>query len=386
MNNYFSLQLKTKVEFGNGVIQLLPDYINKYNGKNVLIVTDKGIVSSGLLKPILNHLEKSNISYEIFQDVESNPSDEVAEKGAMFAKNNDVDILVAIGGGSSIDAAKAISILLSHNQKLIKYEGYDTLTNDCFPVIAIPTTAGTGSEVTIWTVITNNETKKKFAIGSEKLAPVVALVDPELTYTLPPGLTSSTGIDALTHAIEAYTSKRANIITDQLALEAIRLIAKYIKRATYNSHDYEAKSAMLLASLIAGIAFNNSDLGAVHCMSEAVGGLYNTPHGVTNAVLLPYVMEYNAVVCEEKMAKISEVMGVNVSNKDNRQKAKLAVETVKQICQDLKIPTFKELGAKIEDFKLLANRAMENVSLEGNPRDMKEDDFYYLFMRAYEGN
>lgn len=380
----FALHLPTHIEFGMGVVQQLGSRVNQLDGSNVLFVTDHGVLRAGLLRDLQNSLEQKGIAYAVFDEVEPNPKEETVMRGVRFAKERGSDILVAVGGGSVIDTAKAMGILQTQGGKLADYAGWNKINAPSMPVIAIPTTAGTGSEVTFWTVITDGENETKFSIGSSLIAPRFALVDPVMTRTLPAPLTSSTGMDALTHAVEAYTSAKANPVTDALALDAIRLIAQNIRKATFQGNDMEARSRMMLASLMAGIAFDNADLGAVHCMSEAVGGMYNSPHGATNAYLLPFVMEYNALVCEEKMAKIADAMGVNISGKSRRASARSAVQAVKELCADLRMPTLKAFGVQKDRLPELARRAAENVSVEGNPREMDEDDFLFLFRKALD--
>ncbi|MQL50716.1 iron-containing alcohol dehydrogenase [Desulfofundulus thermobenzoicus] len=381
--NSFTFQLPTRVEFGLGVSQKIGDEAVNLGGECALIVTDPGVIKAGIIDQVTSSLKQTDISYSIFSDIEPNPRDTSVEKGAEIARKSGADLLVAVGGGSAIDTAKGIGVLLTHGGAIQYYEGLGKVSRPITPLIAIPTTAGTGSEVTFWAVITDTERRFKMSVGSPLIAPKVALVDPEVTKSLPPLLTASTGMDALTHAIEAYTATLANPVTDGLALYAIELISSHIRQATFNGYDLTARSGMLLGSLIAGMAFGNSDVAAVHCMAEAVGGLYDIPHGIANAILLPHVMEYNASSCGEKYARIASVMGVDTSGLGQEESARKAVAAVMQLTQDLKLPTLKEVGVKEGDLPELARRAAANVSVESNPRKVTFEDFLKIFRKAF---
>lgn len=289
--------------------------------------------------------------------------------------------MVAISGGSVIDCAKAIGVLVSHDGKRIKdFEGKTAVKKQILPFIAIPTTAGTGSEVTFSAVITDTENNYKMTVRSPFMAAKVALLDPKLTVTVPPHITASTGMDALTHAIEAYTVKVSEPVSDALALYAIELISNNLVNAVKNGEDIEARACMLVGSLLAGIAFSHSDVGSVHCMAEALGGVYDAPHGICNAVLLPYVMEYNVEFCIEKYARIAKAMGETFET--SREGAMKAVERIKKLATEVGLPSFKSLGVKEEDLEKLADMAAKNISTESNPREMTKEDYLTLFRRA----
>jgi alcohol dehydrogenase len=371
--NPFSFELPTRIEYGIGVVQKLTESLRDLNAANVLVVTDKGIEASGLLSGITSRLEQDRLKFEIFNDVESNPKDYNVHAGTQLAKQLPADCLVAIGGGSPIDCAKAIAVLATHGGHPREFENVDKITGDVLPLIAIPTTAGTGSEVTFSSVITDTQQKFKFSIHHHKIAPRIALLDPELTLTLPPDLTAATGMDALTHAIEGLTAKGSEPLADAAALYAIELISNYLKTAVFDGRSVEARAAMLLGSVLAGISFSHSDVAAVHCIAEALGGKYDTAHGVCNAVVLPAVMEYNMDYCRDKYARIAAAMGIHCNTA--QEGARQAVAAVKKLALDVKLPDFRSLGVKVEDVDELASNSAINGSNSSNPRPMSKEDY-----------
>ena len=377
----FSFELPTRIEYGVGVISKLGDELRLLKAQKVAIITDPGIIKAGLLDKITSILKEEKLLYNVFDGVDPNPKDRNVERGAQVVRSFDADAMVAIGGGSVIDCAKAIGVLVSHDGKRIKdFEGKTAVKKQILPFIAIPTTAGTGSEVTFSAVITDTENNYKMTVRSPFMAAKVALLDPKLTVTVPPHITASTGMDALTHAIEAYTVKVSEPISDALALYAIELISNNLVNAVKNGEDIEARACMLVGSLLAGIAFSHSDVGSVHCMAEALGGVYDAPHGICNAVLLPYVMEYNVEFCLEKYSRIAQAMGeVFYTIEEGAMKA---VERVKELAVDVGLPSFKSLGVKEEDLEKLADMAAKNISTESNPREMTKEDYLTLFRRA----
>jgi alcohol dehydrogenase len=375
--NSFSFELPTKIEYGVGAARGLVDAVKKRNAGKLLLITDKGIVSSGLLEKITGSLNAHKMNWKVFDNVEPNPKDYNVQQGAEIARRFGADCLVALGGGSPIDCAKAIAVLAFQGGAVRDYEGSDKIGADVLPLVAVPTTAGTGSEVTFSSVITDSSEKFKFSIKDPKIAPKVALVDPEMTLTMPPELTASTGMDALTHAIEAFSAKVSEPIADSAALYAIELIARYLRIAVSESHNLEARAGMLLGSLLAGIAFSHADVAAVHCVAEALGGKYDAAHGVCNAIVLPAVMAYNMEYCKERYARIAAAMGLAVENVD--QGAERAVEAVKKLASDIHLPGFNSLGVKEKDLEELAVNAFRNGSNIDNPRPMKKEDYLNLF-------
>jgi alcohol dehydrogenase len=373
----FSFELPTRIEYGIGAVEKLADELELRNVKNVMLITDVRLASSGLLSRFTTHLGVKRISYDVFTRVEANPKDYNVEEGAQKAAFLKPDCLVAIGGGSPIDCAKAISVVAPGGGRVQDYVGKGQITGDVLPLIAIPTTAGSGSEVTFSAVITDSQQHFKFSLKDPKIAPRVAIVDPELTRSMPPALTAATGMDALTHAIEAYTTKASEPIADAAALYAVEMIFRHLKSAVSDGQNLEARSGMLLGSVLAAIAFSHSDVAAVHCIAEALGGKYDLPHGVCNAVVLPAIMDYNLDFCAEKYARIARAMGFNDRNVHRR--AQKAVAAVKKLASDVNLPRFNELGVREADFDELARNSAANGSNSGNPRFMDKDDYLQIF-------
>lgn len=378
----FEFVLPTRVVFGEGVSSNIDIEIKKMGNKKPMIVTDKGLIKAGVVGKITKVLEKAAIDYAVFDEIEPNPRDTTVQNASEKAKAEKVDMLIAIGGGSSMDTAKAAGVLMTNGGKINDYEGLDKVKRPICDLIAIPTTVGTGSEVTFWSVITDTQRHFKMSVGSTLIAAKLALVDPDLIVSLPPAIIASTGMDALTHAIEGYTCKMSEPITDACGIYAIKMISENIRDAV-KSDSKDARACMLIGSLMAGICFGNSDIAGVHCMGEALGGLYDTPHGVSMALLLPYVMDYNCIECKDKFIEIAKVMGEDINGKTKEEAAYLAVEAVINLNKDLNIPTLKNVGAKEEDLAELAKRSSFNVSVDSNPRKITEKDFLEIFKKAY---
>ncbi len=377
----FSFELPTRIVYGADSAAKLPDCLRDEGYRNILIVTDKGIQESGLLAPVMARLEEASLLCTVFDDVEANPKDYNVQAGAENAREYDVDCIVAIGGGSPIDCAKAISVVATHGGQVREYADRSKITERVLPLIAIPTTAGTGSEVTFGAVITDTENHVKFTVKHHQTAPKIALVDPKLTISMPPGLTAATGMDALTHAIEAYTATVAEPLADAAALYAIELIATHLKTAVIDGQNLEARAGMLLGSLLAGIGFSHSDVAAVHCIAEALGGKYDAPHGVCNAVVLPEIMAYNIESCRDRYARIALAMGI--FSTDTEDGARKAVDAVQQLAKDVNLPSFRSLGVQEEDFGELARNSAVNGSNTDNPRPMDEDDYLCILKRLW---
>jgi len=375
----FRFELPTKIEYGIGAVRKLAEALEELKATKVLIITDKGIEACGLLAGITNQLGQDRLNFEIFCRVEPNPKDYNVGEGAQLARRLQADCLVAVGGGSPIDCAKAIAVLATHGGEPRDYEDQNKITGEILPLIAIPTTAGTGSEVTFSSVITDSRRKFKFSIHHTKIAPRIALLDPELTATMPPALTAATGMDALTHAVEGYTALGSEPLADAAALHAIELISTHLKTAVFDGRNMEARAGMLLGSLLAGISFSHSDVAAVHCLAEALGGKYDTAHGVCNAVVLPSMMEFNLAHCTDKYARIAAAMGIVFDTPQDG--ARRAVETVKKMAREVRLPDFASLGVKTEDMEELAYNASINGSNGSNPRPMTKDDYLTLIKR-----
>ena len=379
--NDFEFVLPTRIIYGEGSIKKLPDEIRKMKNKKPLLVTDKGLIAAGIAGKITDVLEDAGIEYAVFDGIQPNPRDITVAETAEFAVANNTDMLIAVGGGSSIDTAKAAGVILTEGGTINDYEGLGKLEKPITDLIAVPTTVGTGSEVTFWSVITDTKRHFKMSVGSPLIAAKLAIVDPDLVETLPPSAVAATGMDALTHAIEGYTCKLAEPITDACGIYAIQMIGENIREAVY-CDSKEARGKMLLASLIAGICFGNSDIAGVHCMGEAMGGLYDMPHGLSMAIMLPHVMEYNYVACIDKFARIADALGENTEGLDKRAAAHKAVNAVYKLNKDLQIPTFIQAGGRAEDIQELAERSAVNVSVDSNPRKADTEAFRRMFENA----
>jgi len=380
----FNFKLPTEIEFGPGGLNKLGEKISAFAARKVMIITDQGIVKAGLLDRITEQLSRNKFSYVVFDQVESDPSTDTIEKIASQAKEEKVEILVAVGGGSSIDAAKGTTVLLGNKGKLQDYGGINKVKKKGIPLIAIPTTAGTGSEVTIFAVLSDLQQNLKFTISSPLIAPSLALLDPELTLSLPPMMTGATGLDALTHAVEAYTSQISQPASDLLALEAIKLIYRYLPQAVCSGNNLKARTEMLRAQLFAGMAFNNAFLGLSHAIASPLGGYFHIPHGVANAVMLPYVMRFNVPASPEKYAKIAETMGILLKKEDIFEDAFEAPRAVEKLAKLCNFPIkLHEVGAKEELLDNVAKDALKSIQLKFNARQASEQQIRELLQEAY---
>ncbi|MDR2745396.1 MAG: iron-containing alcohol dehydrogenase, partial [Desulfovibrio sp.] len=333
---------------------------------------------------IAGHLRKSGIEYCEYDKVLPNPPDYQVQEATELARDFKSNAIVSVGGGSPMDTAKAVNILLSNPSTINAYDGMNTVKNPVGPHFAIPTTAGTGSEVTGVSVITDPKAKKKMVIFGANVAPSVALVDPELTLKLPPDITASTGMDALTHALEAYISTLASPVTDPLALESARTIMRGLRRAYRNGNDIEARSDMLLGSTLAGLCFSNTCLGLAHSMAHPMGAYCNVPHGVGNAVALPYVMEYNApAISPEKLSRIGEVLSLAVTGKTHEETGKAISAELSALAAELNIPRIRDIGVPKDLIPTLARAALDELSTQTTPRKPTAEDVETLFEAAW---
>ena len=372
----FTFVLPSTIRYGNGVLSELNQHLNDLDAKKILIITDKGIIQAGLYQKVIEIIKDKEIF--LYSDIQANPKDFNVEEGAAFARNNNVDTIVALGGGSVLDGAKAISILTKQGGKIRDYV-LKPISADTLPILAIPTTAGTGSEVTFSSVITDTQENFKFTVKSPYIAAKVALVDPELTYSLPASITAQTGIDALVHAIEGYTANCTEPIAEALGLYAIDLIGKNIVTAVKEPNNREARDQMMMGSLIAGLSFSHSDVAGVHCMAEALGSLYDKPHGLCNSIILPHMMKENLPYCTEKYARIARILGVE--DKDDLNCALKGITVIEKISEEIGLPSFKSLNIDAKDFRLLAQMSTKNGSNASNPKVMSVDDYEALFFK-----
>jgi alcohol dehydrogenase len=369
--------------FGVGSINEVGNRIKAVGGKKVLIVTDAFLAKSGMADNIKHIIEESGLKAVIFDGAEPNPTDLNVKAGLSVWKENNCNSLVSLGGGSSHDCAKGIGLLASNGGVISDYEGLDKSKQPFVPFVAVNTTAGTGAEMTRFCIITDTSRKVKMAIVDWKVTPNISINDPELMVGMPPSLTAATGMDALTHAIEAYVSIAATPITDSSALMAIRLISKYLPKAVANGSDIEAREQMAYAQFLAGMAFNNASLGYVHAMAHQLGGFYNLPHGVCNAILLPVVEQFNLLARSERFKDIAVEMGENVEGLSINDAAQLAIDSIKKLSKSVGIPSgLSELGVKEEDFEIMAVNAKLDACQATNPRLATLQQVIQLFKQA----
>lgn len=372
---------------GHGAVNEIVAEVKSRGFKKALIVTDADLMKFGVVKKVTDILDRNDFAYEIFDKVKANPSVAVVQAGVDAFKKAGADYMIAIGGGSPQDTAKGIGIIINNPEfsDVVSLEGVAPTKNKSVPVIAVATTAGTAAETTINYVITDEEKRRKFVCVDPHDIPVVAIVDPDMMSSMPKGLTAATGMDALTHAIEGYTTLAAWELADTLNLKAIELIAKNLRKAVAN--DPDGREGMALGQYVTGMAFSNVGLGVVHGMAHPLSAFYDTPHGVANAVLLPYVMAFNAPYTGEKFREIARAMGVKgVDEMSEEEYRKAAIDAVKQLSMDVGIPqTLKEIGVKEEDLDALADAAMADVCTGGNPRPCKKELVLEVYKTAYYG-
>lgn len=377
-----------RILFGAGAAGETGEYLDVFDANRVLVVTDEGVRDAGVVDPVLKSISNVGGEYEIFDGVIPDPTDTVVHKAADAFKTCGADLLLGIGGGSSLDTAKAASILATNDGDILDYRGSGNVPNATPPCIYLPTTSGTGSEVGHWCIVRDSATSIKEEIGDVKLLADLAIVDPELTASAPPRVKAATGIDALTHAIEAYVSVKAQSQTSALAIDAIETISQHLPTAVeYRGDNLESLSKMARASMQAGMAFNGAGLGAVHALSHQVGGIYEVPHGLANAIILPYVMEYNIPQVPEKTVEVAKALGENIDRQASaRREAYKAVRAVRQLANDVRIPrTLEATDAERDQIARLAEQALDDGSLTGNPRITDHEDLELLLERAFDG-
>lgn len=365
---------------GKGAVAELSGEVLRRGFKKAFVCSDPDLIKFGVTKKATDVLDGVNFPYEIYSDIKANPTIENVQAGVAAFKGSGADCIVAIGGGSSMDTAKAVGIIIANPEfeDVRSLEGVAPTKKPCVPILAIPTTAGTAAEVTINYVITDVEKKRKFVCVDTHDIPVVTFVDPDMMSSMPKGLTASTGMDALTHAIEGYTTKAAWEMTDMFHLKAIEIISKSLRGAVANTPD--GREGMALGQYIAGMGFSNVGLGIVHSMAHALGAVYDTPHGVANAILLPTVMEYNADATGEKYREIARAMGVKgVDEMSVDEYRKAAVDAVRQLSIDVGIPQDLKAIVKEEDVQFLAESAVADACAPGNPKDASLEDIIGLY-------
>jgi alcohol dehydrogenase len=380
MSAYF---IPTVNLLGSGTVNEVGNKVKDLGGSKALIVTDAGLVKLGMADKVKKIVEDSGLEAVIFGGAEPNPTDTNVDAGFEVWQAENCDAIISLGGGSPHDCAKGIGLLASNGGKIHDYEGIDQSKNPMVPLIAVNTTAGTASEMTRFCIITDTSRKVKMAIVDWRVTPKLSINDPDLMAGMPPALTAATGMDALTHAVEAYVSTAATPLTDSAALMAIELISQYLPVAVANGADMVARENMAYAQFLAGMAFNNASLGYVHAMAHQLGGYYNLPHGVCNAILLPHVQQFNLIGCADRLRDVAVAMGANVDGLSVPDAAQKAIDTFKQLSSSIGIPSgLKDLNVKEEDFEIMATNAKADACQLTNPRTATLEQVIQIFRNA----
>ena len=368
---------------GAGCLKDAADSIQSQGFKKGLIVTDKILNQIGVVKQVQDLLTERDVATVVYDGTQPNPTITNVNDGLALLKENECDFVISLGGGSPHDCAKGIALVASNGGEIGDYEGVDQSAKPMLPLVSINTTAGTASEMTRFCIITDEERHIKMAIVDKQTTPLMSVNDPELMLAKPASLTAATGMDALTHAIEAYVSIAATPITDAVAIKAIELIQAHLRTAVKNGENLEAREQMAYAQFMAGMAFNNASLGYVHAMAHQLGGFYDLPHGVCNAILLPHVQRYNAQVCPERLRDVAKAMGVDVEGMSAEQGAAAAIDAIVELAKDVSIPSgIKELGAKLEDIPTLADNALKDACGFTNPKQATHEEISKIFEEA----
>jgi alcohol dehydrogenase class IV len=369
--------------FGDGALKLTGQYASNFGAAKVLVVTDPGVMTAGWCDKVIENLTMAGASSMIFSDVSPNPKSEEVMRGADFYLTRGCDVIVAVGGGSTMDCAKGIGIVSTNRRHILEFEGIDNVTLPGPPLICIPTTAGTSADVSQFAIINNEMERVKIAIISKAVVPDVALIDPSTTLTMSPHLTACTGIDALVHAIEAFVSTAHSPIFDVHALEAIRLISTHLLDALAKPDDIGLRSSLMRASLEAGLAFSNASLGAVHAMAHSLGGYLGLPHGECNAILLDHVMDFNFENAGDRYGKIAEAMGLDLRNLTTREKKQALLGVIARLKKDAGISsTLGDRGTRMSDIPALAEKALKDPCLVTNPRLAGQRDIEVIYENA----
>jgi alcohol dehydrogenase len=380
--NIYEYELPTKIVFGNNALKELPFYVSKLLGRNVFLVSDPGLEQAGIVAKVLSLLQNAE-NVKPFTEIESEPDVKSIGTATQSALEFGADLIIGIGGGSAMDAAKAIAVMVKNEGKITDYAGLNKIPNQGLPLVCIPTTAGTGSEVTIWTVISEKEKGRKHGIGGSFIAPDVAICDPLLTVSLPGPMTAATGCDALSHALESFVNKATQPISEALSRESMRLIAKSLRKAVSQGDSLEARADMLMASTIAAMAFNPTRLGLAHALCMPLGGKFKIPHGFANAMLLPQVMEFNLVGNLEKFKEIAEIFGERTHGLSLRKAAELSVAAVHKLNEDIGIPSgLKEFGVTESDLDYVAQEGMTSGNVVVNPRKPTLEDLKDILKKS----
>ena len=374
-------EMPTKVVFGRGVASQVGRFARELAGSRAMLVADPGVLALGIADRLAADLQDAGLTVTVFDHVQPNPRDVHCIEAADMAREASVDVLVGVGGGSSIDTAKCAAILMTNGGHPRDWEDFGALHSTPVPVIALPTTSGTGSEVSPSAIITDTVRRKKMNLFDPRICPRIALVDPDLTMSMPPALTASTGMDALSHAVDSLHCRLATPASDAMALEGARLIALYLARAFADPDDVEARCGMAQASLVAGLAVGITDVSGCHCLAESIGAVYDHPHGVCCAVTMPIIMDYNLAVSQDKYVRLAGAFGIERQDRSDAVLAAGAVDFVRELNQSLGIPRLAEL-IKESDLDVLAEKAAANTSRPSNPRAAERSDFRTMLQRA----
>lgn len=366
--------VSSNVVFGRDAAKKLPEILKEYKAKNVMVVYDAGVKMAGIATKVLEEIEKADVKITVFDGVIPNPTNEVVEEAAEIAKKENIDVFVAVGGGSSIDLTKAVNILMTNPGPIGQYGGIGMVKEAVLPLIAIPTTAGTSSEITNVVALTDTEAVCKYVIIDNKIVADKVIADPEFTRTMPPSVTAATGMDAITHAVESYISNMSTPLTEYHSLKGLQIFYENLPKAVADGNDMQAREQMMLGCIIAGFGFSNANLGLVHGIAHTLSAHFHLAHGMANATVLPYVMEYNADSCPEKMVELAKAIPLPVSGNLDEDKLLLSKELLK-LTKTLGIKTLSEQGIKEEDLSMLADDVLKEPVLGFNPKQgvTKED-------------
>ena len=366
--------VSSDVTFGKNAAKELPRILKEFKAKNVMVVYDAGVKMAGIAEKVLAEVEKADVKVTVFDGVIPNPTNEVVEEAAEIAQRENIDVFVAVGGGSSIDLTKAVNILMTNPGPIGQYGGIGLVKEPVLPLIAIPTTAGTSSEITNVVALTDTKAVCKYVIIDNKIVADKVIADPEFTKTMPAGVTAATGMDAITHAVESYISNMSTALTEYHSIKALQIFHEYLPKAVANGSDMEAREKMMLGCLIAGFGFSNANLGLVHGIAHTLSAHFHLAHGVANATVLPYVMEYNADSCPEMMVNLAKAIDLPVSGDLAKDKYLLSEELLK-MTKTVGIKTLSELGVEEKDFEMIAEDVLKEPVLGFNPKQgvTKED-------------
>ena len=379
----FNFFVKSNIEFGRGALEMLPQILQGYGMKSAMIVYDGGVKAAGIADKVVEQVAKAGVPYVIYDGVIPNPTNEVVEEAAVKAREAKVDGFVAVGGGSSIDLAKAVNVLMTNPGRIGDYGGIGMVKEDCLPLIAIPTTAGTSSEITNVSALIDTEKVIKYVVIDNRLTPSNVICDPELTRTVPASVTAATGMDAITHAVESYISNMATPLTEYNALKGLEILYHNLPKVCENGEDMDAREQMMLGCVITGFSFSNANLGLVHGIAHTLSAHFGLAHGMANACVLPYVMRYNAKACPDKMIDLAKAIGLEPSG-DPEQDPLLLADALLKLTKDLGIRTLQEQGISKDDFDMLAEDVLREPVLGFNPREgITKEDIIEILHQAF---